>query len=157
MEYGSTVWQTISRSDLGRLENIQKKALALCLDQPLSASKDALEVAAGILPQDLRLNEMAIRDIAKIAAKPQGSPLREKLNEYLSDDSWERIASPIGLAVSQVMEMKSITGIGVEFIQPEPEFQADALVHTIEKPTYWSQLGSSKTELQNSRTWVKKL
>ena len=44
MEYGCSVWQTVTRPDLKKLENIQKKALALCLDLPVTASREAMVV-----------------------------------------------------------------------------------------------------------------
>ena len=47
MEYGCSVWQTVARPDLKKLENVQKKALALCLDLPVTASREAMEMAAG--------------------------------------------------------------------------------------------------------------
>lgn len=124
----------------------------MCLGQPVTASKDALEVAAGILPLDLRFLEIAVRDMAKIAAKPQDNLLRHQMNKYLQDDDWDDGSTPMGLAVSHITEMKRMTGLGVEFIQPEPEFKNDSFVRCLEKPSYWSQLGSSKSrtsELQD--------
>lgn len=40
--------------------------------------------------------------------------------------------------------MKRSTGTGIEFIQPEPEYSDGAFMRSIERPSYWSQLGSSK-------------
>ena len=47
--------------------------------------------------------------------------------------------------MSQVVEMKTFTGIGIDFVEPEPEFAENAFVRSLEKPSYWTQLGSSKT------------
>ena len=44
--------------------------------------------------------------------------------------------------MSQVIEMNTFTGIGIEFV--EPEFTENALVRSLEKASYWTQLGSSK-------------
>ena len=63
------MWQTVARPDLRKLVNIQRKALAICLDLPWTSSRKAMEVAAGVVPLDLRFCEIAIRDVAKIAAK----------------------------------------------------------------------------------------
>ena len=144
IEYGCSVWQTVARPDLRKLENIQRKALALCLDLPGTASREAMEVAAGLVPLDLRFCEIAIRDVAKIAAKRQDDPLKSHLNRYTEEELWDSVDTPLGLAMSQVIEMKTVTGIGIEFIEPEPEFAQKAFVRSIEKPSYWSQLGSSK-------------
>ena len=44
-----------------------------------------LEVAAGVVPLDLRFCEIAIRDVAKIAAKRQDDPLKIQLNKYTEE------------------------------------------------------------------------
>ena len=144
MEYGCSVWQTVTRPDLRKLENVQKKALALCLDLPVTASREAMEVAAGVVPLDLRLCEIAIRDTAKIAAKRHDDPLKCCLDRYRDEDVWDRTETPMGKPMSQIVEMKTVTGIGVEFMEPEPDFAQNSFVRTREKPSYWSQLGSSK-------------
>ena len=46
--------------------------------------------------------------------------------------------------MSQVVEMKTVTGIGLDFMEPEPDYAQNSFVRSIEKPSYWSQLGSSK-------------
>ena len=94
---------------------------------------------AGILDLDLRFLEILVRGMAKIAAMPQDNPLHHQMNKYAQDDDWDDSAPPMGLAASQITEMKRMTESGVEFIQPEPEF-----VRCLEKPSYWNQLGSSK-------------
>ena len=145
MEYGCSMWQTMSRPDLKKkLENIQKKALALCLDLPVTASREAMEVAAGVVPLDLRLCEIAIRDTAKIAAKRQDDPLKCYLDKYRNEDVWDSTETPMGKAMSQVVEMKTVTGIGLDFMEPEPDYAQNSFVRTIEKPSYWSQLSYSK-------------
>ena len=138
------LWQTVTRPDLRKLENVQKKALALCLDLPVTASREAMEVAAGVVPLDLRLCEIAIRDTAKIAAKRHDDPLKCCLDRYRDEDVWDSTETPMGKAMSQIVEMKTVTGIGVEFMEPEPDFAQNSFVRTREKPSYWSQLGSSK-------------
>ena len=40
--------------------------------------------------------------------------------------------------------MKRLTGIDMQFVQPEPEFSEGAFRRCFERPSYWSQLGSSK-------------
>lgn len=63
-------------ADIAPLERAQGKALALCL--PSTAIRNAMEVAANILPLDLRVSEIAIRDIGKIAAKPSEEPIKQQ-------------------------------------------------------------------------------
>ena len=71
LEYVCTVWQTVSQTEMKKLEAIQRKALALCLSLPSTAALGALEVAAGIPPLNLRYCEIAIRDIATLAKNNQ--------------------------------------------------------------------------------------
>ena len=40
--------------------------------------------------------------------------------------------------------MKRLTGIDMQFVRPEPEFSEGAFRVCLERPSYWSQLGSSK-------------
>ena len=103
-----------------------------------------MEVAAGVVPLDLRLCEIAIRDTAKIAAKRQDDPLKCYLDKYRNEDVWDSTETPMGKAMSQVVEMKTVTGIGLDFTEPEPDYAQNSFVRTIEKPSYWSKLGSSK-------------
>ena len=73
---------TVAMPYLRKLENIQRKALAICLDLPWTSSTEAMEVAGGVVPLDLRFGEIAIRGIVKIAAKRQDNPLKNQLNKY---------------------------------------------------------------------------
>ena len=72
MEYAASVWQI---GECDRLEKIQRKGLAICLGCPSTASCEALEVQAGVLPLDLRREELAIRECTKIMAKANTEPI----------------------------------------------------------------------------------
>ena len=52
--------------------------------------------------------------------------------------------TPMGKTISHLVEMKIITRIGLDFMEPEPDYVQNSFVRPIEKPSYWSQLGSSK-------------
>ena len=67
LEYGYTVWQTVSQTEMKKLEAVQRKALVLCLCLPSTSALDTLDLAAGIPPLDLRYCELAFRDIAKLS------------------------------------------------------------------------------------------
>ena len=87
----------------------------------IQPSKDAVEVDAGILPLDLLdlgFLEISEGGMAKIAAKPPDNPLQHQMNKNLQDDNWDDGSTPMGLAASQITEMKRMTDSGVEFIQP---------------------------------------
>ena len=64
-----------------------------------------MEVAGGVVLLDLRFGEIAIRGIVKIAAKRQDNPLKNQLNKY--KEFWNKVETPLGLAMSQVVEMKT--------------------------------------------------
>ena len=65
-----------------------------------------MEVAAGAVPLDLRFCEIAIRDVAKIAAERQDDPLKNWLNKY-TEEFWDKVETPLGLAMSQVLEINT--------------------------------------------------
>ncbi|VDI60077.1 Hypothetical predicted protein [Mytilus galloprovincialis] len=68
-------WQVAEQKDLQKLDRLQRKALTLCLDMPSTSGRAALEMEAGVLPIDLRIEEIAIREIAKIQSKSIKEPI----------------------------------------------------------------------------------
>ena len=105
----------------------------MCIDLPVTAFREAMEVAAGVVPLDLHLCEIAIRDTSKIAAKQHDHSLKCCLDRYRDDDVWDSTETPMGKAMSQIVEMKTVTGIGIEFMEPEPDFAQNLFVRTREK------------------------
>lgn len=144
MEYGGLIWQIASPDDIRALDSVQRKALALCLSAPSTSSREALEVASGIPPLDLRLTEISIREVAKINAKSVDHPLKLILNQCYEQEPGSKFIGPLNLALSQATEMQQTTGVSIDMIQPEPAYNPGDLLRTIEQPKYWSQLGSSK-------------
>ena len=59
--YASSVWQIGNTNSLEKINEVQRKGLALCLDLPTQSSLEALEVVSNTLPVDLRREEIAIR------------------------------------------------------------------------------------------------
>ena len=58
LEYAASVWQS-GKCEL--LDRVQRRGLAMCLGVPATASLEALQVEAGVLPLDLRKEELAVR------------------------------------------------------------------------------------------------
>ncbi|KAH3892495.1 hypothetical protein DPMN_016613 [Dreissena polymorpha] len=85
VEYGAIVWQGAKNKTA--LDAVQRKGLSLCLNLPQNAGREAIEEATGILPIDLRLEEIAIREVAKIKAKRITHPMKQKLEELLQNDT----------------------------------------------------------------------
>ena len=99
-----------------------------------------MEVAAGVVPLELRLCELAIRDTAKIAAKRQDDPPKCYLDKYRNEEIWDSTETPMGKTMSQVVEMKTVKGIRLDFMELEPGYAPNSFVRTIENPSYWSCL-----------------
>ena len=66
LEYAASVWQS-GKCEL--LDRVQRRGLAMCLGVPATASLEALQVEAGVLPLDLRREELAVKEFGKICAK----------------------------------------------------------------------------------------
>ena len=146
MEHGSTIWQCSQSTAL--LDRVQRKALSLCLGLPSTSSLEAMEVAAGILPLEFRFAETAVRDIAKIQSKSMDKPIKQTLSNCLQSPAGGRCITPMTLALSQASEMKTLTGVDIEIIEQEMDYEAGSLALTKRLPSYWSRLGSSKSRTQ---------
>ena len=143
LEYAASVWQI---ADCGRLDKIQRKGLALSLGCMSMASCEALEVQAGVLPLSLRREELAIRECTKIMAKVDTDPIKKCLlscQSSLQEQSREKIITPFGKMLQQIMDMTSSTNLSLKSIEPEMNY-LEYLQPSMRRPEYWSNLGSSK-------------
>ena len=93
LEYAASVWQS-GKCEI--LDRVQRRGLAMCLGVPATASLEALEVEAGVLPLDLRREELAVREFGKIYAKQDTQPIKQALKEWeeARDERTERYISP---------------------------------------------------------------
>lgn len=127
-------------------------ALCLCLGLPPTAGTEAAEVAAGIPPIDLHFTETAIRELAKIQAKPITRPIKMLLANMMdtesSTDTTRLIIFPLRLALTQAKEMEKDTGIDIQMIEPEPEYEEGCVNMTMSAPKYWSRLASKSRTAQ---------
>jgi hypothetical protein len=69
IEYGCPVWQITPTENLKKLDAIQRKGLSICLGFPATSGRAAMEVKGNILSVDIRIDEIAVREIAKIQSK----------------------------------------------------------------------------------------
>ncbi|VDI77795.1 Hypothetical predicted protein [Mytilus galloprovincialis] len=143
MLYASSVWQINNNTHIDKLNAIQRKGLALCLNQPATASTEALEVVAGILPLDLKREEAGIRQIAKIKSYKITIPIKQIYEDWKNINEPEKIISPIGKMVLQSEDMKRSTEIDSDCIESQFEFRG--LAASKSPPEYWKNLGNSKT------------
>ena len=66
LEYASPVWQG---ADTSKLEEVQRKSLALCLDAIRTSGRESLEVELNIQPLETRRMELSIREAGRILSK----------------------------------------------------------------------------------------
>ena len=103
-----------------------------------------MEVEGNILPVDLRIEEIAVREIAKIQSKNIAEPVKQQLEEYLSRDDIYEQESPFGKAINQSVDKFKATKVDIKLIEPEVTYKAGVDVMMMRAPSYWSRLGSSK-------------
>jgi len=145
--YASSIWQIGKTNSLDKINEIQRKGLAMCLDLPTQSSMETLEVISGTLPVDLRREEMAIRQLGKINSYNNIVPIKRKLEEWKEIETPETHISPLGKMYQQAVDMKKTENIDIESIEPQYEFQG--LINTVHRPDYWRNLGSSKTRTKH--------
>ena len=78
IEFAAPVWQNSSAVD--PLNKIQRKGLSLCLGVPATAALHSLEVAASVLPLELRREELSIREGGKIISKDNSQTIKQMWN-----------------------------------------------------------------------------
>jgi len=149
LEYAAPVWQT--SPSVNMLEKIQRKGLRLCLGSVGSASCDGLEVQANVLPLDLRREEMSIRECAKILAKGESSIIKQKMVHCREETQTQSTkTTPMSRMLEQTLEMESLTGIDTKCIEQEISY-LECLQPSRRRPSYWNNLGSSKSRTQDQQ------
>ena len=142
LEYVSSVWQI---GNCEQLNKVQRKCLALCLGIPSTAGLEALEVEAGVVPLDLRREDLAVREITKIMAKDNGQKIAECFKTWKDKtEAQVKIMSPFRMAYMQLNETISNTGIDIRAVEPEFSY-LQYLQPTKKRPEYWNNLWSSKS------------
>ncbi|CAG2254880.1 RNASEH1 [Mytilus edulis] len=104
-----------------------------------------MEVEANIQPIDLRIEEISVRELAKIQSKNIAEPIKQQLEQYLTNNAtYEQQDSPFGKAINQSIDMFKATKVDIKLIEPEFTYKAGVDVMLRRSPSYWSRLGSSK-------------
>ena len=112
---------------------------------PSMAGREALEIETGVIPIDLRIEERAIAEIAKIQSKAIREPVKQQLLRFQGKEQHDQIVTPMGKALIQAMEMEKETRITIKVIEPEYTYRPGSSCMTLERPSYWNRLGSSKS------------
>ncbi|MEW8544970.1 MAG: reverse transcriptase domain-containing protein [Candidatus Thiodiazotropha sp.] len=141
LEYACPVWQI---ADAKRLDEIQRKALSLCLDSCANSGREALEVELGVKPLQIRRQELAIREGAKILSKTDQVLIKRSWIDWQDNINTERFVSPFGKIQLQLEDLQTETGTTTYNIEPEFSYQ-ESLQPSKRRPEYWDRLGSSKS------------
>ena len=157
IEYACPVWQIIAQDCLKPLENIQRKGLSMCLNLPSTSGREALEVESGVLPVDLRFQEISVREVAKIQSKALHEPIKQLLERIEDEEVYDRFESPLGKAINQAVDMKKETGIDIQLVEPEYQFIAGSDTLVQDRPSYWNRLGSSKSRTEEQKALGKEV
>ncbi len=155
LNYASCVWQTASDDHLKKLNTVQRKGLSIVLGLPSTASLEAMEVIAGVLPLDLRREEIAIRDIGKVYSYSDKFPIKRNLDKWNKKETPDEHVTPLGKMNIQAENMRKNTQIEIKNI--EPEFEFHGLSATKSQPEYWRNLGSSKTRTTEQERYGKEI
>ena len=84
LEYAAPVWQI---GNCGGLDRVQRKGLAMCLGIPGTAGIEALQVEAGVKPLEMRREELAIRQAAKIMMKDNEECLKKSWDRFMESEA----------------------------------------------------------------------
>ncbi|VDI14053.1 Hypothetical predicted protein [Mytilus galloprovincialis] len=110
---------------------------------PSTSSLEVLQIIGGVLPLELRREEIAIRELAKITSSFTTVPIKKKLENWKTESNPETYISPIGKMILQADDMKKETSIEVNNI--EQQYECRGMCAIRRAPEYWTTLGSSKT------------
>lgn len=141
LEYATSVWHI---GNCSPLEKVQRKGLAICLGVPGTAGVEALEVEASVKPLEIRREELAVRQAAKIMMKNEVSCIKSSWDRFTESEIVEHKTSPFGIMNILIADMKSNTGISLHSLEKEFSY-LESLQPTKRKPEYWQNLGSSKS------------
>ncbi len=137
---------------LNKLNSVQRKGLAICLNSSGFVEPQVLEVMSGILPLHLRREEISIREVAKIISYTENIPIKRHLVRWSSNPRLESYISHFGMMTTLSDQMKTNHEIDVNNNQPE-FYYTTSFRPSRESPEYWKHLGSSKnrTSIQSDR------
>jgi hypothetical protein len=68
-----------------------------------------MEVMSGVIPLDIRREEIAIRDIGKINSYSTKFPIKNQLDKWRRKETTDRHISPLGLMCLQGLTSRQIT------------------------------------------------
>ena len=106
-------------------------------------SRQKVEFSSPVL-----VEELAIRQAAKIMSKENDTCINKAWNTYTESDMTERKISAFGKMNIQIADMISNTGISFHCLEKEFTF-SETLQPSKRQPEYWQNLGLSKSRTKN--------
>ena len=110
----------------------------------MNSGREALEVELGVRPLQIRRQELAVREGAKILSKADQTLIKRSWLDWRDNIKTERFLSPFGKIELQLEDLQSETGATTHNIEPEFSYQ-ESLQPSKRRPEYWDRLGSSKS------------
>ena len=141
LEYAASVWQIGNCTGLDR---VQRKGLAMFLGVPGTAGIEALQAEAGVKPSEIRREELAIRQAARVLMKDNKEFIKISWDRFVESEEVEHKVSPFGKMNIQLADMTSNKGISLHSLEKEFTYY-ESLQPFKSKPEYWNCLGSSKS------------
>ena len=80
---------------------------------------------AGVLPLDLRIEELAVRECTKIMAKSNTEPIKQcflSCQASVEELPREKVTTPMGKMLQQITDMTSSTNLNLNTIEPEMSY-----------------------------------
>ena len=148
LEYAAPVWQI---GNCSGLERVQRKGLAMCLGLPGTAGIESLQVEAEVKPLEIRREELAIRQAARVMMKDNEECIKVSWDKFVESEMVENKVSPFGKMIIQVADMTTNTGVSLHSLEKEFTCQ-DSLQPSKSKPEYWNCLGSSKSRTRDQES-----
>ena len=104
LEYACPVWQC---ADATKLEEIQRKGLALCLGAIGTSGREALEAELNVKPLEVRRTELSLRETARILSKDVEEPIRSSWENWQETEKTEKYISPFGKMLLHLEDVKA--------------------------------------------------
>ena len=157
LEFGAPVWNTVHAVDLHPLESIQRLSLLKITGCLNSTSTAAMEVITGIEPLRLRIQETCIKELVRIAAKPDDHHLKQALCLKKDYKSRSRAQTP----AHNLWRLLTNLDYNLDILKVEPELQyADK--YKVDMPINtnliaWEGLGNAGSRTAEEATRAKNI
>ena len=139
IDYGSPVWWRGQAHITKELQKLQNLATRNILGVFKTAPTPVLEVEAGLLPPDVRLDDLTRKYAMRIRRSPHQHPVREKMVKNYPEDTIVKIPSQLEIAFASLQGIWPEEVENILFLKTKPWRK---------KPYYKVQIEKSNDNLQ---------